>query len=513
MSYTPIDGARRAAHDAAVRHRAIVACSLALAACAATKPAAVVAPSPPSEERRHRATFWYFVENLEPDPADGKPPAVLLWVALPQSRNGQTVTLGAFDPPPTEILDDPVGGNRVAFWRVAAPPRGGLVFRYDAEIANRPIHVAIDPARVRRPAPDAPEVKRYTVSEPWLEASDAISAEARRIVGGEENPYLQARKVFDWIVANVTYDYPGIADRGVTRAFRERKGDCGEFSHIFETMMRSLGVPARSVVANWYQGSGHAWAEVFLTPYGWVPVDTSGAQLVQSGLKGQLSDEKVRDFMATRGIPSRDPEWLFGNLYPNRVEVFVGENVAFTGRTPGASRTFQFMQPGGSGAWPPAIAFEGLTKKAVSEGFFLFDDEAGDAAKARARADEELIGAYLAAGLNERALELVGRALPRKPRDGQLLFSLGQAHFKLGHWAEAIDGFARSLDGEGGGSVRRTRDTWAHILSGMAEDARGRRDAAVAHYRAALQIGADHQGSLATARHFLEAPFDPRAKR
>jgi tetratricopeptide (TPR) repeat protein len=215
--------------------------------------------------------------------------------------------------------------------------------------------------------------------------------------------------------------------------------------------------------------------------------------------------------MDTRGIPTRDPEWLFGNLYPNRVEVFVGENVAFTGKTAGASRTFSFLQPGGTGAWPPGIVLEGLSKKTVSDGFFLFDADANDAAKARARAEEELVGGYLAAGMNEHALELIDRALPRKPRDGQLLFQLGQAHFKLGHWAQAIDGFARSLAGEGGGSVKRTRDTWAHILAGMACDASGRRDDALVHYRAALAIGADNQNSLATARRMIETPFDPHA--
>jgi hypothetical protein len=54
--------------------------------------------------------------------------------------------------------------------------------------------------------------------------------------------------------------------------------------------------------------------------------------------------------------------WLFGNLYPNRIEVFVGENVALEGKTAGASRTFQFMQPGGTTAWPSGVALPGLAK-------------------------------------------------------------------------------------------------------------------------------------------------------
>jgi len=279
------------------------------------------------------------------------------------------------------------------------------------------------------------------------------------------------------------------------------------------SLSRSLGIPARTVVANWYQGAGHVWSELYLPPYGWVPVDTSGAQLVQNGLKGQIAEEKVLDFMKPRGIPTRDPSWLFGHLYPNRLEVFVGPNVVFQGKALGSGRTFQMMQPAGKDAAPEGIVFEGLSKTTVSAGFFLFDAESGDAQKARDRADEELATAYLSAKVDDRAIAGFKKTLARKPKDAQTLFHLGNAYVDLKKWPEAAGTFRLALAGEGGGSVRRTLDTWSHILLGMCLDAQAQRQEAIKEYQAALAIGADFSGSIATAKNLLEKPFDPEEQK
>jgi transglutaminase-like putative cysteine protease len=489
---------------------ALVAAALVAACGAAPPPAARTPTAAPEPGTRRTGTYWYFVDSVVLDQLAKESPAVLLWAALPLNRPGQQVKILDIRPKPTEILEEPLGGNRVAFWRVDNPqPGASLTFRYDFEVVSRPVRPAIDPKKVT-PAPrDTPDYRRYTISEGWLEQSPAIAARARAIVGAETNPYLQAQRVFDWIVENVTYDYPDIKSRGVTRAFAHLKGDCGEFSHIFVAMMRSLGVPARLVFANWFQGGGHAWAEVLLPPYGWVPVDASGAQLVKNGLKGQLSEAKVKEFMETRGVPTRDPRFLFGNLYPHRLEVFVGENVDLHARAPGGSRTFFFMQPGGANAWPSGVVLPGLSPRTLHEGLFTFGPP--NEAAARAKAEVEWIPGLLRQGQHARALQVIRRALAEKPRDGQLLFSLGQAHFDRGQWPPALQAFDQSIAAESGGSIKRTRDTWAHILAGMCLDALGRRADAVARYQAALAAGADHAGSLSVARKHLKTPFVPKA--
>ena len=457
-------------------------------------------------EDRLVGRYWYVVDNITyAEPHEG-PREILLWVALPVDRREHRVRLGPIRPDPTEILHDPRTGNRVVLWRVAAPAEGEhLLFHYDFEVINRSVLTAIDPATVSLPPADSDEIQRYTISEPWLEITPEIAAKAAEVVGDETNPYRQARLLFDWTVDEMTYSYPSIADRGAEKSFARMSGDCGEFSHVFIVMARSLGIPARDVVCNWPQGSGHAWAEIYLEPHGWIPVDTSVAQLVESGLKGQLSDEKVAEFIESRGIPGRERDWLFGNLYPNRVVVFVGENVTFT-PLDGPEMTFAFLQPGGAVGHPPAIQMEGLSPDTVSTGFFLFGEQAADPEVAEARAQLALGPAYLAAGLFDRAVPALEAQLAEKPESSTTWFQLGQAYFNLGRHDDARDAFERSLAGTGG-STKPTTDTWSHIFLGMCCDLAGDRDGAVAAYQQAVDVGADHSGSLATAQQFMEEAF------
>jgi transglutaminase-like putative cysteine protease len=55
-----------------------------------------------------------------------------------------------------------------------------------------------------------------------------------------------------------------------------RYGDCGQEAMLFITLCRSQGIPARWQ-SGWDTYPGykdiHDWTEIYLAPYGWVPVD------------------------------------------------------------------------------------------------------------------------------------------------------------------------------------------------------------------------------------------------
>ncbi|MBN2494890.1 MAG: tetratricopeptide repeat protein [Deltaproteobacteria bacterium] len=484
----------------------------AVAGCAGAveraKPVLDAQASGTSDKRVGR--YWHFVDNIKwaKDAEEGKTPAVLLWIALPLNRPGQAVSVGAIEPPPTEIIEDSIGGNRVAFWRIEKPEENtSLKFTIDFEVTNQPVSVVVNPENLAPYDQESTLYQQYTRHEPWLDAMPEIAAQAKEIVGGESNPYRQAKLLFDWTVREMTYDYPDVEHRGVKNTFLKRKGDCGEFSHAFVAMARSLGIPSRLVFAVWYQGGGHAWSEIYLPPYGWMPVDTSAAQLIGNGLKGQQTEEKVQRFADTRGIPTRDPNWLFGNLYPNRLEVFVGENIVVKAEGEKEEKVFRFMQPGGSASYPTGIECRGLSKATVNAGFYLFDKEAKDEVLANSRAQEALALSFLSHGEYERALPGLLSAAEKKADKPDGWFQLGSAYFNLKRYAEAERYLKKSLDAKGGGSRQKTVHTWANILSGMVFDLRGERDKAIRSYQAAIDIGADHGGSMAMAKKFLTEPF------
>jgi transglutaminase-like putative cysteine protease len=122
--------------------------------------------------------------------------------------------------------------------------------------------------------------KDYTAEQPpHIVFTDDIKKLSKSIVGSETNPYLKAKKCYDWIVANIQYSYiveystiPNISEY----CLKHRYGDCGLEALLFITLCRLNGIPARWQ-SGWYTMPGgktiHDWSEIYVEPYGWIPVD------------------------------------------------------------------------------------------------------------------------------------------------------------------------------------------------------------------------------------------------
>ncbi len=65
--------------------------------------------------------------------------------------------------------------------------------------------------------------------------------------------------------------------RGAARAAHDKEGDCDELADLFVALMRAVRIPARRVVGHVFISNPvsepHAWCEVFLDRFGWIPVD------------------------------------------------------------------------------------------------------------------------------------------------------------------------------------------------------------------------------------------------
>jgi hypothetical protein len=452
-----------------------------------------------------KGTYWHTVENITPD-TTADTSEILLWVALPVNHRGQKAVVKAIYPESGEIIKDEINGNEIVFWHIRnISSIKEMIFYYDFEVTVDEVKTKVDPVKTEPYNKSSKEYIRYTRSEPWLEITPEIQAKAREIVKEVTNPYYQAKNLFNWVVDSLTYAIPETENRGAVKTLKRMKGDCGEFAGIFVAMCRSLGIPARWIIANWFTGEGHAWAEFLLPPYGWLPVDPAAAQLVESGLKGQLGEEQIIKFMESRGVQTRERDYFFGNLYPKRLIVQKGLNIELKSKE-GITRTFRYFQPGGEKAYPPTIECKGLSKKVVHTGFFLFGEGCHDEEKARDIAYKNLAGSYYDAGLYERAERGYLKNLEDKPHDYMAMFELGQLYLEQKQYDKAIEMFKRCLL-EKGGSIKKTIDTWAHILLGYCYDLKNIREEAVSHYEQAISIGTDYQGSLEEAKKRLKTPY------
>jgi tetratricopeptide (TPR) repeat protein len=147
----------------------------------------------------------------------------------------------------------------------------------------------VDPLRVGEYDLESALYQQYTESYGNITITDEIRDTALRVVGNETNPYLAAKKIYDYVISNITYSFmPHLAlwPRGEPESVyvhNNRCGDCGAQSMYFSALCRAVGIPTRTT-GGWqlFSGnfSGHFWAEFYLPNYGWIPVDPTAAEVV-----------------------------------------------------------------------------------------------------------------------------------------------------------------------------------------------------------------------------------------
>ncbi len=155
--------------------------------------------------------------------------------------------------------------------------RKGEKYSIKFSYVNRADYVEPDPAAVSTEQPDFYTGELY----PHIRFTPLVCGLAKEIAGGEKNPLILARRVYDWVTKNVKYSYMReylYLDNIVEFAIMNGRGDCGVMALTFITLCRKLGIPAK-----WESGSSvrpgeigsHDWAQFYVAPYGWLYTDPS----------------------------------------------------------------------------------------------------------------------------------------------------------------------------------------------------------------------------------------------
>jgi tetratricopeptide (TPR) repeat protein len=447
--------------------------------------------------------FWSFVDDVQ---VTGDAPEVRLWVSLPVEHRGQKVEIGEIYPEPAAVVEEPIGKTKIVFWRQTDLKDGDdLYFYYDFAYAGELVSGAdIDPENIEPYDEASPEYQRYMRSEPWIEITDAVRAKAREIVGDEVNPYRKAKKIFNWVVYNIRYEFPDWESRGAARSFARLSGDCGEFSVVFCAMCRAEGIPARTVTAIWPWGGGHQWAEVLLPPYGWVPADASMAAMFVPGGSIPATEASRHRFMEITGILEDDPEWLFGNLYPNRLIVSISDNLPFKHPDSGIAKIFRCMQPGGfMDCYPPGVEYVDVSDKTVGGSAYVFGEQRDDEVLARKRASSTFAEQCLTAGEYGKAEELALVAVEQAPGAEDNWLLLARAYLGQDKVDDAIDALRKGLAAQAG-SLKPVADAQVRNLLGVCYQKKGDLEAARHEFLRVMESGIDYEDSLAFAESHLD---------
>ena len=224
---------------------------------------------------------------------------VRCWLPFPRVGDQQTdVKLIAAEPSEyvTAPQDHP---QRTIYFEQKMPENKPLEFMVEFEYTIHAFYRRIDSSKVELYDENSEIYRRYTKEEPpHIIFTRYLKELAYSIVGDEENPYLKARKIYDWLTRNLTYTYvPEYCTFESIPEFvaRNLRGDCGFQALLFITLCRIVGVPARWQ-SGWYanptqKGPGpHDWAQFYIEPYGWLYADIS------FGRRWRELDKRLHEF-------------------------------------------------------------------------------------------------------------------------------------------------------------------------------------------------------------------------
>lgn len=210
--------------------------------------------------------------RVEPSPGrEGQVVTVQLPIPMEyaQVKNVQILALSHGD----AVIAPPDFPQRTVCFR--AVPDKPFFVEYTYETHMR--YVEPDPARI------LPQQPTFYTEEypPHISFTPYLRALCAEIVGGETNPLVKARKIYDFITTKMIYSFmraymtmPNVPEYGAS----SMKGDCGVQALLFITLCRIAGVPAR-----WQSGiytqpgdvGEHDWAQFYVAPYGWLFADPS----------------------------------------------------------------------------------------------------------------------------------------------------------------------------------------------------------------------------------------------
>jgi transglutaminase-like putative cysteine protease len=294
--------------------------------------------------RRVRVTYSI---KVKPD-AVPNGETVRAWLPFPRAIPGQQEDLRLIGSTPEKHRIAPESAlQRTVYLERRAEAGKSTDFAITYELTVFGQFHAIDANKVL-PAPRTPQLAEFIAERPpHMVFTPELRRFSRDVVGDETNPYKIALKLFDavdripWAGAREYSTITNLSDY----TLHAGHGDCGQQTLLLMTLLRLNGIPARWqsgwVYSDERFGPGdydnmHDWGQVYLAPYGWVPMDVTFGRLksadpqIDTFYLGGLDAYRIafNDDFGRPFVPAKrhfrsdtvdsqrgEVEWRGGNLY------------------------------------------------------------------------------------------------------------------------------------------------------------------------------------------------------
>jgi transglutaminase-like putative cysteine protease len=205
----------------------------------------------------------------------------------------------------------------------------------------------------KAPKEDPAELKHFLQATKLMPTDGIVRAAATEITKNSNTDVEKARAIYEWIVENTSRNPKtrgcGLGDIRFMLETKDLSGKCADLNALYVGLARAVGLPARDVYGiriakseMGYKSIGtssekvtkaqHCRAEVYLSGYGWVPVDPADVRKVvleEPPGNRPLDDEMVKKARAR----------LFGSWEMNCMAYNFAHDVALPGSV-GASIGF-----------------------------------------------------------------------------------------------------------------------------------------------------------------------------
>lgn len=121
------------------------------------------------------------------------------------------------------------------------------------------------------------DYKRYTAdNKPFINLENKEMYVVSNEIWNNSTDILDySRKCFMYVAKTYSYGEPESGFKSLEYTIKYKRGDCGNLSSVFITLLRMKGIPARHLMGFRPDGSLHVWADFYLEGYGWIPVDVN----------------------------------------------------------------------------------------------------------------------------------------------------------------------------------------------------------------------------------------------
>lgn len=255
-----------------------------------------------------------------------------------------------------EMLERPADSldMLVAEWADGVTPTVMMTSR----VATRDHAADLSKPSVPPPLDNAKAFERYLRGSRMIPIDGIVKATADTITRGAGTDIERARAIYDWIVDHTFRDPKtrgcGLGDIRYMLESGNLGGKCADINALFVGLARAAGIPARDVYGlrvgasrvgprSLGLASGnasraqHCRAEVYLTGFGWVPVDPADVRKV-------ILEEPPGNLDAADAAVRAARARLFGSWEMNWIAFNYAHDVALPGSRRGPLNYFMYPQ-------------------------------------------------------------------------------------------------------------------------------------------------------------------------